>query len=840
MDTTRASTRAYGPGARGATMSAHEVENGSHDKFVQAVKTSLDSEPVDTAIPKPQDKPAKTPDKFKKRPKVQKRTAVGPWDFVKSVGAGSMGQVKLAVNRNTHQTAAVKIVPKAFTQQGGSESNETRDARVIREAALGKLMYHPGIAQLYEVYSMTSHYYLVFEYVAGGQLLDYIITHGSVPEVQARRFAREIASALDYCHHNSIVHRDLKIENILISNKGDVKIIDFGLSNMFRRDSLLKTFCGSLYFAAPELLNAKPYVGPEIDVWSFGVVLYVLVCGKVPFEDKSMSALHAKIKRGAVEYPQWLTPMCTDLLSRMLVVPPANRASLREVMHHPWMNKGYDKPPNSHIPARRPLELPLDPAVISELASLQFGTEQAIRQELEDILRSHTYKEAVQHWKNNGQHSNFREADPLNSFHPLISTYFLASERLAREGHVSDNAVVHTPTLQLEIPQPNSPDFGSTKPSVQIPIPPPAGKSAPSSPSKAVTPEPPTPPPARASRTRSRTLGSENKPQGLGIEAPGTRYGSPAASGHGKQPSISVQTEFDGNREQHQQLYTPAQDDDKRAGGLSSLFRHISLRKRGSNVDRGSRGESPVSSRRGNRMRSATSAQGAAPVLKVNGNAEGNTSPTKEKQSRTSAHSRAKSMGYAEQRVPPSSNFGQVPGTPSLPEEKEYMPSIIAPKPVFFRGFFSVQSTSNKPLLQIREDIIRVLTDLGIEFVEIKGGFSCIHGHSASNSAGPASPKVQQTSNFGHGRNLSVGTPMASPRRADTTSESYSSSESFEMSGSDMLGHVPSNGHTPVRFEINIVKVPVLALHGVQFKRLGGNAWQYKTIAQEILERLKL
>lgn len=138
-------------------------------------------------------------------------------------------------------------------------------------------------------------------------MLDYIISHGRLKEKQARKFGRQIASALDYCHRNSIVHRDLKIENILISKTGDIKIIDFGLSNLFSPRTHLKTFCGSLYFAAPELLQAKQYTGPEVDVWSFGIVLYVLVCGKVPFDDQSMPQLHAKIKKGVVDYPQWLS-----------------------------------------------------------------------------------------------------------------------------------------------------------------------------------------------------------------------------------------------------------------------------------------------------------------------------------------------------------------------------------------------------------------------------------------------------------------------------------------------------------------------------------------------------
>lgn len=145
-------------------------------------------------------------------------------------------------------------------------------------------------------------------------MLDYIISHGKLKEKQARKFSRQIASALDYCHRNSIVHRDLKIENILISKTGDIKIIDFGLSNLFAPRGALKTFCGSLYFAAPELLQARAYTGPEVDVWSFGIVLYVLVCGKVPFDDQSMPALHAKIKKGLVDYPNWLSSGKTSLL----------------------------------------------------------------------------------------------------------------------------------------------------------------------------------------------------------------------------------------------------------------------------------------------------------------------------------------------------------------------------------------------------------------------------------------------------------------------------------------------------------------------------------------------
>ena len=213
----------------------------------------------------------------------------------------------------------MKILPRVIPAQipPGTSPNDpaakqaakdaSKEVRTLREAALSQLLYHPYICGMRELIVHAHHYYMVFEYVDGGQMLDYIIAHGRLRERVARKFARQIGAALEYCHRNSVVHRDLKIENILISHTGNIKIIDFGLSNLYNPAERLGTFCGSLYFAAPELLNAKVYTGPEVDVWSFGVVLYVLVCGKVPFDDQSMPALHAKIKRGLVEYPVWLS-----------------------------------------------------------------------------------------------------------------------------------------------------------------------------------------------------------------------------------------------------------------------------------------------------------------------------------------------------------------------------------------------------------------------------------------------------------------------------------------------------------------------------------------------------
>ena len=180
----------------------------------------------------------------------------------------------------------------------------------------------------------------------------------------------------------------------------------------------LSTFCGSLYFAAPELLNAKVYTGPEVDVWSFGVVLYVLVCGKVPFDDQSMPALHAKIKRGLVEYPAWLSAgawtdtnscrmttddsvaECKHILSRMLVTNPQLRSSLPDLLNHPWMARGFNGPPDPHLLRREPLRADeLDRHVIRSMTGFEFGTEDDIERRLVAILESEAYRRAVQYWE---------------------------------------------------------------------------------------------------------------------------------------------------------------------------------------------------------------------------------------------------------------------------------------------------------------------------------------------------------------------------------------------------------------------------------------------------------
>ena len=176
---------------------------------------------------------------------------------------------------------------------------------------------------------------MVLEY-AGGELFDYIVQNGRMKEAEARRFFQQMLCAVEYCHRHKIVHRDLKPENLLLDDNLNVKIADFGLSNIMTDGNFLKTSCGSPNYAAPEVIGGKLYAGPEVDVWSCGVILYVLLVGRLPFDDEHIPSLFAKIARGTYSIPQWMPSGAASLIKRMLVVNPVQRATIDEIRQDPW------------------------------------------------------------------------------------------------------------------------------------------------------------------------------------------------------------------------------------------------------------------------------------------------------------------------------------------------------------------------------------------------------------------------------------------------------------------------------------------------------------------------
>ena len=200
-----------------------------------------------------------------------------------------------------------------------------------------KMFNHPHIVRLYEVMETNRNVCLVMEHAAGGELFDYILTHGRLSENDGRHFFRQIVSAIDFCHRKQVIHRDLKVENLLLDEKcRNVKLADFGFSNHYAEGRLLRTWCGSPPYAAPELFQGKPYSGPQVDLWSLGVVLYVLITGSLPFDGDTVAKLKAKVLAGDYRMPYFVSFECCDLVSRLLVVDPDMRIGLDRIKEHPW------------------------------------------------------------------------------------------------------------------------------------------------------------------------------------------------------------------------------------------------------------------------------------------------------------------------------------------------------------------------------------------------------------------------------------------------------------------------------------------------------------------------
>jgi carbon catabolite-derepressing protein kinase len=192
---------------------------------------------------------------------------------------------------------------------------------------------------------------MVLEY-AGGELFDYIVQNGRMKEAEARRFFQQMLCAVEYCHRHKIVHRDLKPENLLLDDQLNVKIADFGLSNIMTDGNFLKTSCGSPNYAAPEVIGGKLYAGPEVDVWSCGVILYVLLVGRLPFDDEHIPSLFAKIAKGTYSIPQWMPTGAAALIKKMLVVNPVQRATIENIREDPWFMTdlpAYLQPPDEEF-----------------------------------------------------------------------------------------------------------------------------------------------------------------------------------------------------------------------------------------------------------------------------------------------------------------------------------------------------------------------------------------------------------------------------------------------------------------------------------------------------------
>ncbi|OAY62092.1 CBL-interacting serine/threonine-protein kinase 9 [Manihot esculenta] len=270
------------------------------------------------------------------------RTRVGKYELGRTLGEGTFAKVKFAKNVETGENVAIKIIDR----------DQILRLKMVeqlkREISTMKLIKHPNVIQIYEVMASKRKIYIVLEFVDGGELFDKIARNGRLKEDEARRYFHQLIDAVDYCHSRGVSHRDLKPENLLLDSYGTLKVSDFGLSAVLSKqvqgDGLLHTACGTPNYVAPEVLKDKGYDGTGSDIWSCGVILYVLMAGYLPFDEPSLMGLYKKICSADFTFPSCFSSGSRKLIKRILDPNPVTRITIPQILEDEWFKKGY-KPP---------------------------------------------------------------------------------------------------------------------------------------------------------------------------------------------------------------------------------------------------------------------------------------------------------------------------------------------------------------------------------------------------------------------------------------------------------------------------------------------------------------
>ncbi|KAM5302031.1 serine/threonine-protein kinase MARK2-like [Glossophaga mutica] len=301
-------------------------------------------------------------------------SCIGGYVLLRPIGEGSFAEVILARHLMTGTEVAVKIISRQ------------KSTKSYQEVTSLKMLNHPNIIKLFEVISTHSHIFLFMENVSGGHLLHYLLKNYPMTEEDARAKFRQMASAVQYCHHKEIAHRDLKLENILLDRENNVKVADFGFSTKISDDKL-RTFCGTLSYMAPEILKLEPYDGRKADTWSLGVILYAMVMGTLPFKKTSFAEQKRTILSERFHIPDTVSVECQELLKKLLTVDPSHRITVDGIMADQWVNIGYEEPLR---PFNEPPGGDIDPRVIEIMENLGYEKE-----EIEDSVSQRKYDDIM-------------------------------------------------------------------------------------------------------------------------------------------------------------------------------------------------------------------------------------------------------------------------------------------------------------------------------------------------------------------------------------------------------------------------------------------------------------